>query len=264
MITRMKVVFFAFLMAVCTTCSSRAKTSNPEGGVLYRAISTRSDSLNYETMECNIKKLVSLFSQMVENSNSFSNGWKNIKLGPEAFAEMTEKLPLRVAGELTPYTRIILLNKMLECMPERDCPRFFLKVREYQESMFPLIQKKDIAEDMDIDQYEGAPADYVHNFTKADLEVLKQKTVDYLDLGMTMEQWCEKYECHLKFDEVERSPEWEKEIYDVEKTLAKKLEGVPHRMGYCFQYWHEKREVLARHGIDWCSPSVMNPDVMFD
>lgn len=215
-------------------------------------------------MKNDISKLTSIFSQMVDNSNTFGNGWKNLKLGPEAFEEMTGNLPLRVKGELTPYTRIVLLNNMLECMPERDCQRFILKVREYQESMFPLISKDDIAEDMDIDGFEGDPADYEHVFTEKDLKELKQKTLDYLNPDITMEEWCDKYDCYLKFDEVERSAKWEKEIYDVEKAVARKMKDVHFRMGYCFEYWSTKKAVLARHGIQWRSPSSMNPTVMFD
>lgn len=215
-------------------------------------------------MNKEIGKLSELFSQMVENSSTFGESWKNLKLGPEAFALMTENMPLRVKGELTPYTRIVLLNNMLECMPERDCQRFFLKVREYQESMFPLISEDDIAEDMDIDGFEGAPEDYEHSFTEKDLQELKQKTLDYLNPDISMEEWCDKYDCYLKFDEVERSAKWEKEIYDVEKAVARKMKGVNFRMGYCFEYWSTKKSVLARHGIQWRSPSSMNPTVMFD
>lgn len=215
-------------------------------------------------MNESIAKLSSIFKKMVDNSNTFGNGWKNLKLGREAFEEMTENLPLRLEGELTPYTRIVLLNEMLDCMPQRDCQRFVLKVREYQESMFPLIRKKDLPEDMDIDGYEGNPDDYVRNFTESDLKKLKQKTLDFLDPGIPMEEWCGKYGVHLLFDEVERSEKWEEVIYDVDKAVARKMKGVRVRMGYCFEYWSARKTVLARYGIDWCSPSMMNSTVMFD
>lgn len=215
-------------------------------------------------MNKEIGKLSDLFSQMVENSSTFGDSWKNLKLGPEAFTFMTENLPLRVKGELTPYTRIVLLNKMLECMPERDCQHFVLKVREYQESMFPLIDRNDIAEDMDIDNYEGDPKGYRRSFTEEDLKELKQKTLDFLNPEIAMEEWCDKYDCYLKFDDVERSAKWEEVIYEVDKAVARKMRGVQMRMGYCFEYWSAKKTVLARHGIEWRSPSSMNPTVMFD
>lgn len=87
----------------------------------------------------NLKKLGGIFAEMVENENSFGARWKNIPLGHQDFKLMTEKLPLRVKGELTPYTRIVLLNKMLGCMPERDCARFFKQVQEYQMGLFSLM-----------------------------------------------------------------------------------------------------------------------------
>lgn len=215
-------------------------------------------------MNDDIKTLLSIFKEMVDNSNTFGSSWKNLKLGKDAFAEMKDNLPLRVKGELTPYTRIVLLNEMLDCMPTRDCQRFVLEVREYQESMFPLISDDDLEEDMDIDGYKGDPAAYTRKFTEADLAGMKQKTLDFLDPSMPMKKWCRKYGVHLLFDEVERSEKWEKEIYDVEKAVARKMKGVQVRMGYCFQYWSAKKSVLAKHGIDWSSPAAMNPTVMFD
>ncbi len=74
-----------------------------------------------------IDELGGIFTEMVENDGTFAAQWKNIPLGHKAFALMKDELPLRVEGELTPYTRIVLLNKMMSCMPERDCARFFLK-----------------------------------------------------------------------------------------------------------------------------------------
>jgi hypothetical protein len=35
-------------------------------------------------------------------------------------------------------------------------------------------------------------------------------------------------------------------------------------MGFCFAYWSARREVLEAHGIQWRSPHIMNPHVMFD
>lgn len=212
----------------------------------------------------NIEKLGGLFSEMVENYNAFGRTWKNIPLGKEAFALMKDGLPLRVKGELTPYTRIVLLNNMIDCMPERDCARFLLEVRNYQKRMFKLIGDKDMAEDMDIDGYEGEEDGYVRYFREDELEDRMKSIQDYLDPGMSMEDWCKEYGVMLKFDPVERTQEWEDCIYDVEAECEKRLKDEPKGMGFCFSYWSTKRAVLASHGIDWCSPSVMNPRVRFD
>lgn len=70
---------------------------------------------------------------------------------------------------------------------------------------------------------------------------------------------------HLRTDPVEYSWEWEKIYYDVEAELDRRLANVPRQMGFCFQYWSMKRELLMeKYGIDWRSPSQMNPRVMFD
>lgn len=70
---------------------------------------------------------------------------------------------------------------------------------------------------------------------------------------------------HLRTDPVEYTREWEKIYYDVEDELDRRLANVPRQMGFCFQYWAMKRELLMeKYGIDWRSPSQMNPRVMFD
>ena len=70
---------------------------------------------------------------------------------------------------------------------------------------------------------------------------------------------------HLRTDPVEYTWEWEKIYYDVEDELDRRLANVPRQMGFCFRYWAMKRELLMeKYGIDWRSPSQMNPRVMFD
>lgn len=211
-----------------------------------------------------INELGGIFSEMVENDGTFAAQWKNIPLGHQAFALMKDSLPLRVEGELTPYTRIVLLNKMMSCMPERDCARFFREVKLYQKSLFRHISGKDINEDMDIDGYEGNPEDYVREYTEEQHRESLRRTEEYLDRSISMEDWCKKYGIMLKFDPVERSEQWEKCIYEVEKECDRKLSGEPKGMGFCFSYWSTKKAVLAKYGIEWDSPATMNPRVMFD
>lgn len=211
-----------------------------------------------------INELGGIFSEMVENDETFGAQWKNIPLGRKAFALMKDELPLRVEGELTPYTRIVLLNKMMSCMPERDCARFLLEVKQYQMSLFALVGDKDIREDMDIDGYEGAQEEYVREYTMVQHRESLLRTEEYIDMSISMEDWCKKYKIMLKFDPVERSGKWEDCIYEVEKECDEKLAGERKGMGFCFSYWSTKKAVLAKYGIDWDSPAVMNPRVMFD
>ena len=70
---------------------------------------------------------------------------------------------------------------------------------------------------------------------------------------------------HLRKDPVEYSWRWEDIYYDVEKYLDDRFANAPRQMGFCFHFWSVKREYLAEnYGIEWKSPSQMNPRVMFD
>lgn len=222
------------------------------------------DKFTEEEIMNNLKKLGGIFAEMVENNNTFGASWKNIPLGHHAFKLMKEELPLRVKGELTPYTRIVLLNKMLGCMPERDCARFFREVQDYQMGLFSLMSDEDFPEDMEIDGYEGAPEKYVREYDEMKHKQGMKKTQDYLDPSISMEEWCKSYGVILKFDPVERTQGWEDCIYDVEKKCDRILKGERKGMGFCYSYWSTKKAILARHGIQWDSPSVMNPRVRFD
>lgn len=212
----------------------------------------------------NIEKLGSLFSEIVKNDSTFAASWRNIELGKEAFELMKDGLPLRVEGELTPYTRAVLLEKMVDCLPERDCARFILSVREYQKEMLSLAGDEDLEEDMEMDEYEGDPSDYVRQYTLTDVKQRNKRLEDYIDPKVTMEDWCREYGVHLKFDPVEMTGEWEEVIYDVESECDRLLKDENKGMGYCYSYWSTKRSVLAKHGIEWSSPAAMNPRVMFD
>ena len=70
---------------------------------------------------------------------------------------------------------------------------------------------------------------------------------------------------YLAVDPVEYTWEWEKIYYDIEDELDRRLAKVPRRMGFCFRYWDEKRNLLKeKYNIDWHAPNQMNPHVMFD
>ena len=70
---------------------------------------------------------------------------------------------------------------------------------------------------------------------------------------------------HLKCDPVEYTFRWEDIYYRMERKLKERFANAPRHMGFCFLYWNAKRELLKEeYGIDWKSPSQMNPRVMFD
>lgn len=70
---------------------------------------------------------------------------------------------------------------------------------------------------------------------------------------------------HLRKDPVEYSVDWERIYYDVEDELDRILADTQRGMGFCFKYWSVKHDLLKKkYGIEWRSPSQMNPRVMFD
>ena len=69
----------------------------------------------------------------------------------------------------------------------------------------------------------------------------------------------------MKRDTIEWSLDYESVIDEVNKKIYSLLEGHPRGMGFCFAYWSTKAQVLKEdYGIEWRSPAIMNPGVMFD
>lgn len=69
----------------------------------------------------------------------------------------------------------------------------------------------------------------------------------------------------LRCDPVEYTLKWEDIYYEVESRLDERFANAPRHRGLCFRYWNAKRELLKdEYGIDWKSPSQMNPRVRFD
>ena len=70
---------------------------------------------------------------------------------------------------------------------------------------------------------------------------------------------------YLRRDPVEYTRDWEEIYYDMIDEVEARLADVPRHMGFCFRYWDEEKRVLReKYGIDWNTPSQMNPGVMFD
>ena len=68
----------------------------------------------------------------------------------------------------------------------------------------------------------------------------------------------------LDYDPVEDSEAYLTVIDEVERRLYEELKDEPRHMGFCFEYWSAKEALLREYGIEWRSPSSMNPRVMFD
>ena len=68
----------------------------------------------------------------------------------------------------------------------------------------------------------------------------------------------------IKKDPVEETKEYLEAMKSIEPILDKEFpEGSIH-MGDCHRYWHRKKQLLQKEGIEWKAPSEMNPDIIFD
>jgi hypothetical protein len=69
----------------------------------------------------------------------------------------------------------------------------------------------------------------------------------------------------LKHDPVEDTEEFLQIKEEMEALLYEYFGGQEQYMGFCFEYWSKKSELLSsKYGIEWRSPSLMNPRVLFD
>ena len=126
---------------------------------------------------------------------------------------------------------------------------------EYYEKKWPYGKPKAeveftlVSSAEELEEVEAKAKVFSHNIAAADKGRLK----DVEQMGF------------LKRDPVEWTARWEEVIDSVEQQVAEQLAGEPMGMGYCFGYWSAKAAVLAdQYGIQWRSPSAMNPRVMFD
>ena len=201
-----------------------------------------------------LDKALDLLTQMRENAAE--EGWlvwKNIPLAKEYYKVISQDLPIRsdliTPKDIMAFADAIALESLLD---QRDSPRLCLQ--------FLALRKKARAQAQPSD--EDYDKRYVMEVEEADN--LTAKLEAYIDLSVPMETWLERFGGHLRFDPVERTEQWEDCAYEVEKECDRRLSGEPRGMGFCFGYWHTKAAVLRKYGIDWKSPSVMNPRVMFD
>ncbi len=187
-------------------------------------------------------KIVALVKKMRNHSEN-QEIYLNLPLAQKAFA-MLEALDDPEEG---PLGKAYACNAIVEQLPEYDVPRFVLGILRRELTWLEESAEK---------------SDWLH---PEDLKAEIQKLEDYIDPeALSMEEFCRKYGRHLLFDPVERSQKWEEIYYEVEEECYRHLKGVPRGMGFCFGYWAEKRGVLAKYGIDWQTPHMMNPRVMFD
>lgn len=187
-------------------------------------------------------RIVALVKRMRKHSEN-QEMYLNLPLAQKAFA-MIEALDDPEEG---PLGKAYACDAIVEQLPEYDVPRFVLSILRRE-----LAWLEESAEKSERLTPEGVKEEIA-------------KLEDYINPdGISMEEFCKKYHRYLLFDPVERSQKWEEIYYEVEEECYRHLEGVPRGMGFCFGYWAAKRGVLAKYGIDWQTPHMMNPRVMFD
>lgn len=94
---------------------------------------------------------------------------------------------------------------------------------------------------------------------------LKDEFTELLGTELIREIENNPYTGHLKVDPVEYTEAYENAIDAVEEEVDRRMGGEEYAMGMCFEIWSIKKEILAnKYGIEWRTPSQMNPRVMFD
>ena len=189
-----------------------------------------------------------LIDQMNRN-NEDGNIWRNIPLVREFIHELKDIAPFR-SEIINPVYKAHFIASMLEndYIDKKETPRLFQSLCE----LYRLYRDFECADD-----YDG---------------YLKENFDKIYSLAMIVSDphWEPALQCWsglggmLKVDPVQATPQWEDVIYEVEKEVDEQLKDEPRCMGFCHSYWSAKRAALARRGIEWRSPSAMNPGVMFD
>lgn len=201
------------------------------------------ENMMHMSDEQKAEHVVALIGEMRENSQEMRQ-WKNVVLARECH-ELLRLISDRDASA----GMALALSAIIEQLPEYDMPRFVLTLLHYE---WELLQAAG----------EQEAGDYP---TSADVEAHIRRLEDYIDTEhVSTSDFMERYQCHLKFDPVERTPEWEAIYLEVEQECDRRLGDTPRGMGFCFGFWSTLREVLAEQGITWHSPSELNPRVMFD
>ena len=198
-----------------------------------------------------------LVNQM-NNNNNDGNLWKNIPLMREFIHELKDVAPFR-SDIINPAYKAHWIACMLEndYIDKRETPRLFQSLCE----LYRLY--RDFEDPSDFDDYLQEHFDKNY-FRQVD------KWIYSFAMIVRDPQWEHALQCWnglggmLKVDPVQATTEWEEVIYEVETEVDEQLKDEPRGMGFCHIYWSTKRAALARRGIEWRSPSAMNPRVMFD
>ena len=190
------------------------------------------------------ERIIANVDQMRENTQDMRM-WKNIPLAKECI-QLLKELD---STEETPMGKALACGAVVAQLPEYDVPRLVLSILRYK---LELIQASDEQDD-----------DHYPTEEEVRQDILRLE--DYIDTEhVSVSDFMKKYNRHLRFAAVERTPQWEDNYYEVEQECDRRLGDTPRGMGFCFGYWSTLRTVLEERGIIWQSPHELNPRVMFD
>ena len=200
----------------------------------------------------NPERLSELYDQMLANYES-GEIWKNIPGAKEILSIMKEVAPER-DEEINPAVRMLICERIIagDLIDVRDTPRLYLEYLEYWMECRDMPKTEDDLKDVNLEEDFQGTADEMSQKIRTMLSGTKEAKAVWDGLGM------------LKHDPVQLTPEWEENIYEIELECERRLKDEPRGMGFCHAYWHTKKAVAASCGIEWISPSGMNPRVMFD
>lgn len=201
--------------------------------------------------------LEEIYSEMMTNMEE-GNLWKNIPLARKFIHLLKDSAPFR-CGKINPAYKAYLLSLVLknDLLQKKETPRLFQSYCE----LYRLCIDYDCTADYDDELEKVFDKTY---FRKVDGWIYNYAwIVDNPLSSLAIECWNDLGGM-LKTDPVQATPEWEEVIYEVEQEVEAELKDQQRGMGFCFAYWSAKRAALSRRGIEWRSPSAMNPRVMFD
>lgn len=169
------------------------------------------------------------------NENEFET-WKNIPLAREALHILKDKRKACTTQQAKAFCKKVLSKGLVS---ETQTPRLYLSFLDYYHRLL-------------------GSAYYKENLTDHLLNVIDPEVSD--------EEFLEAEKQYRKkvFDPVQRTPQWEEIIYDVERECAHRLQGIKRYRGFCHKRWGVKKEILAQYGIQWRSPANMNPKIRYD
>ncbi|MBR5335459.1 MAG: hypothetical protein IKV23_04215 [Bacteroidaceae bacterium] len=178
-----------------------------------------------------------------ENLEKQDNIWENAGLAREFLEYSGHLLQFEHTVNAVPHAA----NKMAECII--DHPRLRLKIMRVGLEALHYIEMNTMHELSITEDLRDVIRIYEKNIAAADSGKFD---------GIVQEG-------HLKSDPIEWTAQWEEVIDKADEIVYKRLGDYPRGMGFCHALWHERTTVLREQfGIEWRSPSAMNPHVIFD